>query len=70
MMPEMDGPTVLKKLQDNEEFKSIPVIFLTGKDTDEERKALMELGAAGVINKPIKVKTIADTIYDIWSNIC
>ena len=45
------------------------MIFLTGKDSDDERKALIALGAAGVINKPIKVYMLAKEIQGIWSGI-
>ncbi len=69
MMPEMDGPTALKKLQKYKTFKSIPVIFITAKDSDDEKESLMDLGAAGIINKPFNVKTLANKILDIWSEI-
>lgn len=69
MMPEMDGPTVLKYIQNHQTYNSIPVIFLTAKDSQEEKDSIMNLGAAGIINKPIKVKMLGQLIIDIWNKI-
>ena len=50
-MPLMDGRQVLELLKNDEDFKKIPVIFLTGKnDTDSVRKVL-ELKPDGYILK-------------------
>lgn len=51
-MPEMNGFEVLEKLQQNERFKEIPVVFLTAdSDTDVEVKGL-KMGAQEFIKKP------------------
>jgi CheY-like chemotaxis protein len=52
MMPGMDGPTVLKKLQAIPETASIPVVFITARTQAQEVAALQSLGARGVIAKP------------------
>ena len=40
-MPYMDGPETLKNIRDEERFKSIPIIFLTGvNDSEMIKKAL------------------------------
>lgn len=53
IMPEMDGYTVLKKLKDNPITNSIPVIFLTAVDNDENERKGLDLGAVDYIIKPI-----------------
>lgn len=51
-MPDMDGYETLKKINEVEAYKKIPVIFLTGQDdVASERKGLM-LGAKDFIKKP------------------
>ena len=51
-MPDMDGFEAIQVLKSNEELKSIPVIFLTGKiDTSYEIRGF-ELGALDFIYKP------------------
>jgi len=51
-MPDMDGPATLAELRARPETRDVPVVFVTGKDTPEDRRRLEELGAAGVITKP------------------
>lgn len=52
LMPKMDGYEVIKMLHEHEEWKDIPVIFLTGqKDIQSERDGFA-LGAKDFITKP------------------
>ena len=61
-MPGMSGFEVLAKLQENEWFRSIPVIFLTGSvDGDDEVNALAN-GAMDYLLKPIKEKSLAQRV--------
>ena len=58
----MSGFDVLGKLQERPEYKSIPVIFLTGSiDGDDELTAL-ESGAMDYLLKPIKDKSLAKRV--------
>lgn len=54
MMPDMDGLQVMKKIQENEELKNIPVIFLTADSTPETEAACFQAGAVDVSIKPIQ----------------
>jgi DNA-binding response OmpR family regulator len=51
-MPEMRGDEFLKYLKNNELFKSIPVIMLSGEDSTTERIRLLSEGADDYIVKP------------------
>lgn len=53
MMPEMDGFEVCRRLKANAETNDIPVIFISGKNTEQDRKQGLELGAVGYLTKPI-----------------
>lgn len=54
LMPEMDGFEVMKLLQENNEWKNIPIIFLTAdRKTDTESKCF-EMGAYDFITKPFE----------------
>ena len=66
MMPELDGPSTIKKLKANNDYANIPVIFLTAKSREDEIKELIDLGAIGVINKPFDPMSLADTINNHW----
>ncbi len=54
MMPDMDGITVLRRMQEQPDLAGIPVIFVTalGAEFDEEKG--LAVGAADYIIKPIK----------------
>lgn len=53
MMPDFDGPGVLSAMRADPRLADLPVIFVTARALPEERARLMDLGAAGVIIKPI-----------------
>lgn len=52
-MPEMDGLEMKKVLDENAEWKKIPVIFLTGADDDEVISKVIKSGANDYLSKPI-----------------
>lgn len=51
-MPEMNGYEVMKKLNENSEYKKIPVIFLTSQDGVYSEREGFKLGAKDFIKKP------------------
>jgi two-component system OmpR family response regulator len=62
MMPDIDGPTTVKKLREEPTTASIPVIFLTAKVQSHEIERYLALGAIGVIRKPFDVMTLPEEI--------
>jgi DNA-binding response OmpR family regulator len=52
MMPDMDGYEVCQQLKANEQFKDIPVIFLSALDLTFDKIKAFEVGAADFIHKP------------------
>lgn len=52
MMPHMDGYDVCKELKNNNKTKSIPIIFVTAKDSDEDEEYGLNLGAIDYVTKP------------------
>lgn len=64
VMPEMDGPATLAALRARPETREIPVVFVTGRDQDEDRRAFGELGVAGVIAKPFEPGALAGQVRD------
>ncbi|MDP1653196.1 MAG: response regulator [Rhodocyclaceae bacterium] len=52
MMPVMNGYEVLKRLRENPDTRALPVIFVTGMDSAEEKAAGIRLGAVDYISKP------------------
>ncbi|CAA0095300.1 Transcriptional regulatory protein CseB [Zhongshania aliphaticivorans] len=66
MMPGMDGPQILKKIQTLPAFSTTPVVFITAKAQAEEIEKLKNLGAQDVITKPFNPMTLGDDIRTIW----
>ncbi|WP_126456751.1 response regulator [Sulfuriflexus mobilis] len=69
MMPEMDGPTTMKKLREFPALANTPVIFMTAKVQPQEVKEYKDLGAVDVIAKPFDPMTLASNIKDIWQGV-
>jgi CheY-like chemotaxis protein len=65
MMPEMDGPSTLRALQEQSETRSIPVIFLTAKVQAADRQKFMQLGVRGIISKPFDPLILGRQIKDV-----
>ncbi len=66
IMPEENGPSVLKNLRANERTANIPIVFLTGvSETDMVRKTLLELRPQGYLLKPAKKIEIVSKIIEI-----
>lgn len=52
LMPDPDGAELARLLRADERTADIPLIFLTAKESREERERLLGLGALGVLIKP------------------
>lgn len=59
MMPELDGLSALPMIK---ERTSAPVIFLTGKDTDDDKVSGLLLGADDYVVKPYSLKELSARI--------
>ena len=57
-MPDMDGFKVLALLKSSEEYKNIPVIFLTGLDDDASEEEGRMAGVVDFIKKPFSGKDL------------
>jgi len=64
-MPEMNGKEFFEKLQAEEEYANIPVIFLTSMDNREIVMELLALKPAGYILKPADSQMLLERIEDI-----
>jgi putative two-component system response regulator len=62
MMPGIDGHEVCRRLQADVSTKGIPVIFLSGKDSEDEKQKGIELGAVDYITKPIDPSVVTEKV--------
>lgn len=51
-MPDINGYDVCKRIKNNETIKNIPIIFVTGKTSQEDEEYGLNLGAIDYITKP------------------
>ncbi len=58
IMPEMDGFEVCRRIRNTESYAEIPVIILTAKSGDEDKKRGVEVGANLYLPKPISPKRL------------
>lgn len=62
MLPEEDGISILKKLRQSTQYKSIPVIMLTAKDTEFDVVTGLDAGADDYVTKPFGMMTLISRI--------
>jgi two-component system OmpR family response regulator len=65
MMPNMDGPSTLKLLQQST-VPHVPVVFMTARVQPAEVSQYLSLGAVGVVAKPFDPMQISAEVADIW----
>lgn len=65
VMPDEDGPAVLKKLRENNATKDIPVVFLTGINDRNKIEKVLDMNPQGYLLKPIKPEKLFRTIRQI-----
>ncbi len=58
LMPGMDGFEVCRQVRKNESYAETPVIILTAKSGDEDKKRGVEVGANLYLPKPISPKRL------------
>lgn len=66
-MPVTTGPQVLEMLRSDEETKSIPVIFLTGKSDKESVMAVVSLKPEGYFLKTIQREELLQKLADFFA---
>lgn len=64
-MPLMNGIQLVEALNKRESSRSIPVIVVSAKLTDEISKAYSRLGVNKIIPKPLEMNLLLDTIQEI-----
>ena len=58
-LPDIDGFEVLKSIR---AFSAVPVVILTVRATEKDKKRGNELGATDYITKPFKARELADRL--------
>jgi two-component system alkaline phosphatase synthesis response regulator PhoP len=69
MMPGIDGIETLKRLKGDNELKNIPVIMLTGVETEKIRAEASNLKVEGYLNKPLEMEILLGKIDEIKNKL-
>ena len=71
MMPDVDGPTTFRKMQQNPAIAHIPVLLLTAKVQGVDQRRFAGLGVAAILFKPFDPLTLAEQISEVlgWSSL-
>jgi PAS domain S-box-containing protein len=64
-MPDINGEELVRNLKSDPITSNIPIIIVTGQDSDANREALKQYGAAAVLTKPITPEQLAEILKNI-----
>jgi CheY-like chemotaxis protein len=69
MMPSIDGWQVAEQLAAEPDTHDIPVVFLSARAAQEDRRAAQRLGAVGYIVKPFDPLQLGDTVEEVLERL-
>jgi two-component system chemotaxis sensor kinase CheA len=65
-MPRMDGITLTRRLRASTQFRSLPVVLVTGLASDDDRQRGMDAGAdAYIVKSAFEQQTLLETIEQL-----
>lgn len=65
----IDGFGLCSAVKQNEEFSDIPVIFITGRASSEDRRRGLEVGAVAYFTKPVDMAALVAEIRFLLSPV-
>jgi DNA-binding response OmpR family regulator len=65
MMPGVTGWDVARRLKDDPATSAIPLVFLSARTQEEDRRKGQELGVAAYVSKPFDPVELVDTIRQV-----
>jgi len=65
MLPKLDGYKVCRMLKFDEKYKDIPIIIITAKGEELNRRMGMDMGANAYITKPFKPEDLTSKIKEL-----
>jgi CheY-like chemotaxis protein len=65
MMPELDGYEVMRRIRENDEWNSLPIIAVTAKAMRTDREKCIQAGASDYISKPVDMEQLVSMLR-VW----
>jgi DNA-binding response OmpR family regulator len=66
LLPKLDGFSVCRYLKSREETKTIPILMLTARGTEEDKLKGLELGADDYVTKPFSIRELSARVRSIF----
>ena len=67
MLPRLDGYKVARMLKFDEKFSHIPIVMVTAKIQEKDKKTGLEMGADAYVTKPFDTAMLMDKISEVLS---
>ena len=64
-MPKMDGEQLLRRLEQDELLRSIPVLVVSTDRTEARVQQMLAIGARGYVKKPFAAETLRDALEQV-----
>ena len=64
-MPTMDGEQFVRKLQDDDLLRTIPVLVVSTDGSEQRVERMMSLGAAGYVKKPFSPEALRKRMEEL-----
>ena len=68
MMPEMDGMELCRRVKEDPDLSSIPIVFITAKNDLDSKVRGLQMGAEAYIDKPFSIKYLTQTVKSLLEN--
>jgi len=61
-LPWVNGFELCKLLKDHDDLKKVPIVFISGRKSETDKKTAFQLGAHDYITKPFNIEEITETV--------
>ena len=68
MMPTTNGFDILHRIRTSPDLKALPVLALTAKGQEADRRRMLDLGASAFMTKPFSNKELVANVSDLLSD--
>ncbi len=65
MMPQLDGYAMVERLRENDDTRHLPVVFLTARGEEEDRRKAIRLGVDDYLVKPFDARQLLATLESL-----
>ena len=69
VMPSCDGPTCVQMLRDDERYKDVKIVFITGVAQQDKVKEAMALKPSGYLVKPVSPVLLMETLENLLGGV-